>query len=358
MKYIFKVLIFLLTFTSCGTMKVNKTSNFSTINDIKDLEGHYLNHTNNGTILSCFTIRQYADFVSIISESPNEIKLTYYNSDSLAKQERTFTGEMKEKYFEIYFLKEGINIPFIFKNSNTYRIRIGKTKDGKLLIGDYIDDSGYLLFLGAGSSTETSYIFSCAEDYNDYMPTHENGLWGYSDSLGNIVIPKKYDFASIFDESVARVKLNNKWGLVNRQGDEIAPVKYDQISRINTLSAHSVLKANIGEKVGVLDTNGNETIPVIYDRIDLSYLSRYGLLLIQLGDKKGFADRTQVVIPAIYSVLIPHNEKKAVGKRDGKYFIVDLEGYEYEAKISIILGLWSAKPETKRKIQFEEQNME
>jgi hypothetical protein len=81
------------------------------------------------------------------------------------------------------------------------------------------------------------------------------------------------------------------------------------------------------------------------------------LFHIRLGDKKGFADRTQVVIPAIYSETLDLNEKKVAGKRDGTYFIMDMQGYEYEVKRSI-LGLWNAKPETKRKILFEEPHIE
>ena len=358
MKYILKILIFAFAFTSCGTMRFSKTSDFSTTSEVKDLEGFYLNHTNNGSILSCFNIyREYADFVTLTSDNPNEIKLTYYNSDSSAKQERIFSGKMKKNYFEIYFSKLQFFIPLIYGIYDIDRIRIGKTKDGKLLIRNFLDTSGHLLVIAGGYARETPYIFSCTKEYKDYIPTHESGLWGYYDSLGNSVIPRKYDFASIFEIDVARVKLNNKWGLINRQGEEITPIKYDYISRIDTLSYPPIFRANIGEKVGVLDTNGNETIPVIYNDISSSMTSPNKLFYIQLGDKTGFADRTQVVMPAIYSVLLDFNENKAVGKRNGEYFIIDMQGYEYEAKLSF-WGFWSAKPETKRKILFEEQNIE
>ena len=357
MQHFWGILVFLLTLTSCGTLRVNNTSDFSTISEIKDLEGYYLNRTNNGSILSCFNIREYADFVTLTSDNPNEIKLTYYNSDSLTKQERIFPGTMKKKYFEIYFSKLQFFIPLIYGIYDIDRIRIGKTKDGKLLIRNLEEKSGHWLVIGGGYSVETPFVFSCAKEYKGYIPTHENGLWGYSDSSGTIVIPGKYDFASIFETDVARVKLNNKWGLINRQGEEITSVKYDRISRIDTLSYPPIFRANIGEKAGFLDTNGHETVPVIYDYIGRSIMSPDRLFHIQLGDKKGFADRTQVVIPAIYSETLDLNEKKVAGKRDGTYFIMDMQGYEYEVKRSI-LGLWNAKPETKRKILFEEPHIE
>jgi len=357
MRYIFGIFAFVFTFTSCGTMRSFKTSDFSTINCVKSIEGNYLNRNSDRiSILSRFNIGEEANFVTITAENPNEIKLAYHN-DSSIRQERVFAGEMKQNYFEIYFSNQKKVIPLIYGNFNIDRIRMGKTKDGKLLIRKFVDNSGHLLFFAGGYSVETPYIFSYANELNDYTPIHENGLWGFSDSLGNIVIPKIYDFVSSFDKGVARVKLNNKWGLINRQGEEIAPIKYDKLSLIDTVFSPPIIRAYIGEKVGILDLSGNETIPVIYDFIAYSNMGYYGLFSIRLGDKKGFASRTQVVIPAIYSEISPLGLATATAKRDGRYFIVDRDGYEYEAKGSVFWGM-RAKPDTKRKIKFEEQRIE
>ena len=83
MRYFLGIFIFILTLTSCGTMKRFKTSDFSTINNVKEVEGYYLNRAERRSILSCFNIREYADFVTIASENPNEIKLIFYNDSSI-----------------------------------------------------------------------------------------------------------------------------------------------------------------------------------------------------------------------------------------------------------------------------------
>jgi len=167
MKHIFGILGFLFIFSACGIIKHTTTPNFATINSIKDLEGSYVNNASERSILSNFNIRENADVVTITAVSPNEIKLTYYTDTSI-KQERIFAGEMKRNYFEIYFLREGITIPLIFSNSNADRIRIGKTKDGKLLIRKFMDNSGFVLFLfGGGVSSETPHIFPRVENYNN-----------------------------------------------------------------------------------------------------------------------------------------------------------------------------------------------
>ena len=359
MKFFYGLLVVVVMFTSCVTMRGGKTSDFSSINDVKSLNGCYLNRikTNYYTrsILSCFNINDYADFVTIVSEKPNEIKLIYHNDST--KQEKVFIGEMKKNYFEIYFSKRQTVIPLLYSSYDIERIRIGKSKEGKLLIRDYSCQCGNLLLFAAGHCYETPYIFSYLTEYKDYIPVQQDGLWGYSNSLDNIVIPAKYDFVSIFEQNIARVKFNNKWGLINKQGEEVTPIIYDKISVIDTLCAPSIFRVSIGKKTGILDIDGNELIPVIYDYIGYNFSNNPDRLeAIRLGDKWGRATRTQVVIPAIYSDNVSFYGDRVLVKRDGKYYIVDKDGYEYETK-----GIGTMRDpilKTKRKIQFDEQKIE
>ena len=398
MKHVLKILIFAFVFTSCGTMRINKTSDFSRIKDAKDLEGYYLNRMDRRSILSCFGIREYADFVTIVSENPNEIKLVYYNDST--KQEQVFAGQMKEQFFEFYLSKKQFYIPLIYSSIDIDRIRIGKSKDGKLLIRNLVEQIGNLLFFAGGYSIETPFQFSDANEYKSYIPIEENGLWGYSDTLGRVVIPAKYDFARIFECGVAGVKLDNKWGLINTQGEEITSLKYDHISSIDTIQSPPIFKVYIDEKTGILDINGNEIIPVIYDYIEPPRLSSIdtiqsprtfkvyidektgildingneiipviydfieypllsdGLSLIRLGDKSGYANHTGVLVPTIYSEAYYFFGKYTQVKRDGKYYMIDKEGYEYEAKGN---GIWRTRTpilNTKRKIELDSQILE
>jgi len=363
MKHLWGMVIIVFICSSCGTMRLNKTSDFAKINDVKDLNGHYLNRTNNHSILYCFDIAEYADFVAIASEKADEIKLIYYNDT--ARQERIVNGQMKKNYFEIYFSKRQFIIPLIYSSCDIVRIRVGKSKDGKLLIREFLNQSGNLLFLSGGHSFETPYKFYYSTEYKDYMPIQKNALWGYSNSLGDIVISAKYDFASIFENNVARVKLDEKWGLINTQGEEITPFKYDFIEPIDTLDLPAIFRVFIGEKTGALDVSGNEIIPVIYDDMgafsdinnpNQDKFTRDKLTLIRIGDKFGYANRSQVIIPALYSYIGGFIGNYSLVERDGIYYIIDREMYEYETK-----GIGKdrkPKLETKRKIQFEEQIIE
>ena len=54
-----------------------------------------------------------------------------------------------------------------------------------------------------------------------------NGKHGYIDKSGLLVIPCKYELASLFEDSLACVELNGKYGFINSKGREVIPCKYD-----------------------------------------------------------------------------------------------------------------------------------
>jgi hypothetical protein len=173
------VIISIIAFTlaSCGTMNYFPTSDFAKINGINDLQGYYSNQSdaeknsgivsfisNNpykyhrGSLLWLFNIQDTTDAVYITpTENRNEIKLIYHSET--AEQEQVFNGKMKRKFFEIYHRKEQFFIPLIISNVDNNRIRIGKSKDGKLLIRDYVEKSGSILLIGTGYAWEHAYKF-------------------------------------------------------------------------------------------------------------------------------------------------------------------------------------------------------
>jgi hypothetical protein len=293
-----------------------------------------------------FNIRDYADFVTINLENDTTIKLMYYNDSTY--NERLFNGKMTNKYFEIYFSKKSFLIPLIFSSNDIDRIRIGISKERKLLIRNFINLSGNILFFGGGMEYEDPYMFDRIYKYKNLIPAKLNDKWGYADSAGNLVIPNIYDFTRIFEKDVAGVKFEGKWGLINKYGETIIPFKYDWISLMDTLSQPHICMAYKDEKVGVFDISGKEIIPVIYDEIKF-YFER---IIIRLNDKYGIATRSSgIVIPAIYSKIWYMQTMRNGGilvKRNEKYYAVDMDGYEYDTRgIGIMRDLIKS---SKRKI--------
>jgi WG containing repeat len=100
------------------------------------------------------------------------------------------------------------------------------------------------------------------------------GKYGFKNKSGKVVIAAKYQFADAFIEDIyghglIRVKLNDKWGLIDEKGKEIIPMKYQTVSQFFTFGWASV---QLNNKWGFVDTTGKEVIPLKYDAIALSGL--------------------------------------------------------------------------------------
>jgi len=54
----------------------------------------------------------------------------------------------------------------------------------------------------------------------DLIPYRKGDKWGFCDRNKKIIIPIKYDDAEDFLGELARVKLNGKWGYIDKNGVE------------------------------------------------------------------------------------------------------------------------------------------
>lgn len=75
----------------------------------------------------------------------------------------------------------------------------------------------------------------------------KNGLCGYKDPQGNLIIPYEYDFIGNFSmQGVAIVKKGNKFGMVTNTGKKVLDVKYDAIGSFKNGIAVLSLKGKQG----------------------------------------------------------------------------------------------------------------
>ena len=68
------------------------------------------------------------------------------------------------------------------------------------------------------------------------------------------MIPLKYDYTGIFSEGLASVKLNDKWGFLNKGGKEIIYLKYDYAEDFR----NGLARVETNDKYGYIDKNGTE----------------------------------------------------------------------------------------------------
>jgi hypothetical protein len=163
----------------------------------------------------------------------------------------------------------------------------------------------------------------------------KNGKFGYIAEKRVQITPLKYEEAVRFyyiwksDSYLGRVRIGDKWGCIDIHGNEIIPLKYDEL---NISRDFRWFPARIGNKWGFIGDNG-ELTPFEYD--DAKSFHNNRACVVKNG-KYGFIDeKGEVVIPLIYDECEPHfrseyNKPDApiYMKRNGKYGYIDINGKE------------------------------
>ncbi len=238
---------------------------------------------------------------------------------------------------------------------------IGDFNDGLACVEKYYD-------LGNGSSyTPKGYIdmtgklviplrYEDAHDFSDGLATVRQGPYNYAfiDTDGNVVtVIREYSAVFAIKEGFARVRKNNKmddsWGIIDKNGREIVPPKYDGVSDFseglaavsrrdklsqpdenNYIHIESYLK-------GFVDTTGKVVVPLKYNYAEdfkggLAKVGNYDGRKDENGKrtgKFGFIDKTgKEIVPLIYDEVEDFDNGLARVKKDGKYGFVDKTGKE------------------------------
>jgi len=153
---------------------------------------------------------------------------------------------------------------------------------------------------------------------------------------------------SPFFESFLVVKLSDKYGLLRADNfKEVVKPKYSNIEKIwpRQFSMHegfecteqgneNFLKVYVGDKVGLIDTTGNEVIPIKYEDINI-VLGEKTLVKFKENGKWGIMDLSgKVILQANYEWVCYNEGKVIFAVLDNKPYAFDTSGKEiqYEFK--------------------------
>ena len=71
-----------------------------------------------------------------------------------------------------------------------------------------------------------------------------NDKWGFVDKEGNEVIPCKYENVEYFYHGHCFVEKNGKWGIINTDGKEVVPCEYENILGSNFPEHYAIGEKN------------------------------------------------------------------------------------------------------------------
>lgn len=152
--------------------------------------------------------------------------------------------------------------------------------------------------------------------YDTPIRVIKDGKFGFYSEKGELVIPFEYEQASDFIDGIAVVK-KGKYGVIDERGKELLPYEYDNIF--------------LGKKRNVILERENK-----YYLSDLKKGKEVKASYIyQIDEKKvifekdglfGIMDFSgKVLIPNEYEEVSKYIDRTFIGKRSGKYCIVDLK---------------------------------
>ena len=160
-------------------------------------------------------------------------------------------------------------------------------------------------------------------DFNEGLAVVKlNGKYGYINKNGKEVTQLKYDREFHFSEGLAAVKLNGKYGYINKNGKEVIPIKYDDVDDFS----EGLASVNLNGKRGFVDKSGKEVVPLKYA---WAVSFREGLARVELNRKSGFVDKSgKEVVPLKYDMAKFFIKGLASVELNRKWGFVDKSGKE------------------------------
>ena len=119
--------------------------------------------------------------------------------------------------------------------------------------------------------------------------------WGFIDKTGKMVVEPVFDSAGSFDEGVAIVCQNDKHFLIDRKGEEVAPGVYYSFlgDGFSPRFSEGFCTCCVKNKYGFIDRTGNVVIQPQFDQVKDFH---DGLALMEINDKFGYVDKNGVMV--------------------------------------------------------------
>lgn len=165
--------------------------------------------------------------------------------------------------------------------------------------------------------------FSAVKPFSEGLAaTGFNGKWGYIDRTGNWIIKPTFQDAEAFSEGLAPVKLNGKWGYIDKKGNLIIKPIFDRATRFKNESA-IVGKYDVkgNSKEGIINKRGEVITEIKYDEIYYDTLSAEGFVFREKNLYGVLNLNGEVAVEPKYTFFIRQDGNKVFMDKDTIYFL-------------------------------------
>ncbi|MBQ6236961.1 MAG: WG repeat-containing protein [Bacteroidales bacterium] len=149
----------------------------------------------------------------------------------------------------------------------------------------------------------------------------DNCAYGYINKQNQIEIQPIYQYAYPFNENCAIVKNYDRYGIIDRHGNELLPIKYAEITTM--LNDHFFAVDATIEKAALFNNRFKPITKFIYDKIQ-SYNDGY--YVVERNGKSTYLDFKGKERFGFYDYAAPFSDGYAMVSRNGKYGIINERG--------------------------------
>lgn len=203
--------------------------------------------------------------------------------------------------------------------------------DAKTKKYGFVDAGGNL----AVPCNYTTYTGDTKKFSDDMFRIRKNNKYGFINKLGEEVIAPSFDNAEEFSDGTAKVQKGGKWGLVDKTGKLCVPCNYSEVQKFveglalvsNDLTIEETDSTAGGTRTvfGFVDKDGHEVVPCAYDAAE-SFKGGYAK--VKKGDKWGAVDTNgKEALPFTYDELITDCDGLFLLKQGEKWGIADTKGH-------------------------------
>ncbi len=246
---------------------------------------------------------------------------------------------------------------------------IGKYLSMKNIVYGCINSKGHWTYSDRNSNFINKtlnylYKYDLVELFSDKLFTiHLDERCGLVDKNGKVIIEPKYRKINAFNDDILKVKdyTTGLWALVDTNDRLICPFKYTIIG--NYQRGLAVVVDGKSKKLGCIDETGTEMIPLIYDSLSLVLIFD-NLYCVKKEKKWGFInDKGEVIVDFQYDVIgYASNGYALVGVGSnfnhqwfGKFSLIDKEGFELLSNMESI-GFMEIDGTTNESLTFTSLN--
>lgn len=144
---------------------------------------------------------------------------------------------------------------------------------------------------------------------SDYFSFRINGKWGCLNEVGKETISALYDCLICFEDELATVSIENKYGVIDKNNKVVIPIDYDWMDQ-HSINKHFLFERN--GKYGILNQQGQMVLQPMYDWIE-SINCPDDYMIVEKNDKYGVLEfrnnNIHEFIPCIYESWCFFDEK-------------------------------------------------